>query len=100
MPFILAACSTAISDGLTYVSPQPPEFAQPFVGVPRGTQYPQQFPLNVPPYNVSATNPFTANWSQYEPINGAVSYFYKNRTPYAMTGNLTIEPEKVRPFRQ
>jgi hypothetical protein len=77
--------------GLTYLSPEPPQFANPFAGVLTGTQYPQQFPVNVPPYNVSASNPSVVNWSQYEPINGAISYFYKNRTPYAMTGNLTIE---------
>jgi hypothetical protein len=47
--------------------------------------------VNVPPYNVSASNPFAVNWSQYEPINGAISYFYKNHTPYAMTGNFTVE---------
>src|SRR6202049_1360140 len=62
--------------GLTYVSPQPPQFAQPFVGALTGAQYPQQFPVNVPPYNVSASNPFAANWSQYVPINGAISYFH------------------------
>ncbi|HEY6344149.1 MAG TPA: carboxypeptidase regulatory-like domain-containing protein [Bryobacteraceae bacterium] len=77
--------------GLTYVSPEPPQFAQPFVGALTGTVYPQQFPVNVPPYNVSSTNPFNVNWSQYEPINGAISYFYKNRTPYAMTANFTVE---------
>jgi hypothetical protein len=77
--------------GLTYVSPEPPQFAQPFVGALTGTQYPQQFPVNVPPYNVSASNPFAVSWSQYEPINGAISYFYKNRTPHAMTGNFTVE---------
>jgi hypothetical protein len=77
--------------GLTYVSPEPPQFAQPFVGALTGTQYPQQFPVNVPPYNVSASNPFQTNWGQYEPINGAISFFYKNRTPYAMTANFTIE---------
>jgi len=77
--------------GLTYVSPEPPQFAQPFVGALTGTQYVQQFPVNVPPYNVSASNPFSTDWSRYVPINGAISYFYKNRTPYAMTANLTIE---------
>jgi hypothetical protein len=77
--------------GLTYLSPEPPQFAQPFVGALTGTQYTQQFPVNVPPYNVSASNPFVADWSRYVPINGAISYFYKNRTPYAMTGNFTIE---------
>ncbi|HLH20137.1 MAG TPA: hypothetical protein VKX45_23125 [Bryobacteraceae bacterium] len=77
--------------GLTYVSPEPPEFAQPFVGALTGTQYTQQFPVKVPPYNVSQANPFSTDWSRYVPINGAISYFYKNRTPYAMTANVTIE---------
>ena len=77
--------------GLTYLSPEPPQFAQPFVGALTGAQYPQQFPVNVPPYNVSASNPFVTDWSRYVPINGAISYFHKNRTPYAMTANLTIE---------
>ncbi|MBV8842285.1 MAG: carboxypeptidase regulatory-like domain-containing protein [Bryobacterales bacterium] len=77
--------------GLTYVSPEPPQFAQPFVGALTGTQYVQQFPVNVPPYSVSPGNPFTTDWSRYVPINGAISYFYKNRTPYAMTANVTIE---------
>ena len=77
--------------GLTYLSPEPPQFAQPFVGALTGTQYPQQFPVNVPPYNVSPSNPFATDWSRYVPINGAISYFYKNRTPYAMTANFTIE---------
>ncbi len=77
--------------GLTYISPEPPQFAQPFVGALTGTQYTQQFPVNVPPYNVSASNPFVTDWNRYVPINGAISYFYKNRTPYAMTANLTVE---------
>ncbi len=77
--------------GLTYLSPEPPEFAQPFVGALTGTRYTQQFPVNVPPYNVSASNPFVADWGRYVPINGAISYFHKNRTPYAMTANFTIE---------
>jgi hypothetical protein len=77
--------------GLTYLSPEPPQFAQPFVGALTGTVYPQQFPVNVPPYNVSASNPFVTDWSRYVPLNGAISYFHKNRTPYAMTSNFTIE---------
>jgi len=52
--------------GLTYVSPEPPLFATPFVGAQTGKQYPQQFPVNVPPYNVSPQNPdANVNWSLY-----------------------------------
>lgn len=78
--------------GLTYTSPEPPEFAQPFLGALTGTQYPQQFPVKVPPYNVSPTNPDgSVNWSLYEPISGAGSYYYRNRTPYSMALNLTVQ---------
>ena len=78
--------------GLTYTSPESPQFDQPFIGALTGTKYIQQFPLNVPSYNVSAKNPDNSvDWARYEPINGAGSYYYKNRMPYAMTGNFTVE---------
>ena len=70
--------------GITYVSPEPPLFEAPFIGALTGTQYPQQFPVNVPPYNVSAKNPnANVNWPAYTPINGIDAYFPKNRTPYS-----------------
>jgi hypothetical protein len=66
--------------------------ATPFVGALSGTQFTQQFPVNVPPYNVSPTNPDTnVQWSRYTPISGAVSYFYKNKTPYSMALDFTVE---------
>lgn len=77
--------------GLTYNSSEPPEFASPFTGALTGTQYVQQFPVATPPYNVSPNNPYYADWSRYTPINGAISYFHKNRTPYSMNFNFTIE---------
>ncbi len=78
--------------GLTYTSPEPPEFATPFVGALSGTQFIQQFPVNVPPYTVSPRNPdANVQWSRYTPISGAVSYFHGNKTPYSMALNLTIE---------
>ena len=43
--------------GLTYTSPEAPVMATPFVGALTGTNYIQQFPVNVPPYNVSPANP-------------------------------------------
>ena len=78
--------------GLTYTSPEAPIMATPFVGALTGTQFVQQFPVNVPPYNVSVTNPDSkVDWSRYTPINGAGSVYYKNKTPYTMSYNLTIE---------
>ena len=77
--------------GLTYTTSEPPQFAQPFVGALTGTQYVQQFPVNAPPYNVSPKNPDFVDWSRYTPINGAISYFHQNRTPYSMNFNFIIE---------
>src|ERR1700686_3828058 len=78
--------------GLTYTSPESPVMATPFVGALTGTNYIQQFPVNVPPYNVSPTNPFTnLDWSRYTPISGAGSVYRYNKTPYSMSANLTIE---------
>ena len=78
--------------GLTYTSPEPPEMATPFVGALSGTQFPQQFPVQVPAYGHSPSNSDpNVPWSRYTPISGAVSYFYKNPTPYSMALNLTVE---------
>ena len=78
--------------GLTYTSPEPPEMATPFVGALSGTQFLQQFPVQVPAYGHSPSNPApNVPWSRYTPISGAVSYFYKNPTPYSMALNLNIE---------
>ena len=78
--------------GLTYTSPEAPVLATPFVGALTGTNYIQQFPVNVPPYNVSPTNPDpNVDWSRYTPISGAGSVYPFNKTPYTMSSNLTIE---------
>lgn len=78
--------------GLTYTSPESPIMETPFIGALSGTQYVQQFPVNVPSYNVSPRNPDNVvDWSRYYPISGAGSVYYKNKTGYAMQYNLTIE---------
>jgi hypothetical protein len=78
--------------GLTYTSPEPPLMSTPFVGALTGTQYIQQFPVNVPPYNVSPQNPDTnVNWARYTPISGAGSVWYQNKTPYTMSLNFSVE---------
>jgi hypothetical protein len=78
--------------GLTYTSPEAPVMATPFVGALDGTHFVQQFPVNVPPYNVSINNPDSnVDWSRYTPINGAGSVYYKNKTPYTISYNVTIE---------
>jgi hypothetical protein len=78
--------------GLTYTSLEAPMMATPFVGALTGTNFIQQFPVNVPPYTVSPTNPDPhVDWSRYTPISGAGSVYYKNKTPYTMSANLTVE---------
>jgi len=78
--------------GLTYTSPEPPLMSTPFAGALTGTQYIQQFPVNVPPYNVSPQNPDTnVNWARYTPISGAGSVWYQNKTPYTMSLNFSVE---------
>jgi hypothetical protein len=78
--------------GLTYTSPESPVMEAPFIGALSGTQYVQQFPVKVPSYKVSPTNPDNnVDWSRYYPISGAGSVWYKNKTSYVMQYNLTIE---------
>jgi hypothetical protein len=78
--------------GLTYTSPEPPLMATPFVGALTGTQYIQQFPVNVPPYTVSPSNPdANVNWARYTPISGAGSVWYQNKTPYTMSLNFSVQ---------
>jgi hypothetical protein len=70
--------------GLTYTSPEPPLFTNPLIGAETGTQYPQQFPIAVPPYNSSAKNPDSnIDWAAYYPINGLDAYFPRNKNPYS-----------------
>jgi hypothetical protein len=78
--------------GLTYTSPESPVMETPFIGALSGTQYVQQFPVNVPSYKVSRSNPDNSvDWSRYYPISGAGSVYYKNKTSYVMQYNLTVE---------
>jgi hypothetical protein len=78
--------------GLTYTSPESPVMETPFIGSLSGTQYLQQFPVNVPSYNVSTTNPDNAvDWNRYFPISGAGSVYYKNKTSYSMQYTISID---------
>jgi hypothetical protein len=78
--------------GLTYTSPEPPLMSTPFTGALTGTQYIQQFPVNVPAYSVSPKNPdANVNWARYTPISGAGSVWYQNKTPYTMSLNFSVE---------
>jgi hypothetical protein len=70
--------------GAFYVSPVPPDFAEPFVD--RGTQNSegQRFPVPFPPLNVSAKHPDNAvNWAQFLPISSSPGWYPGNVTPYS-----------------
>jgi len=70
--------------GITYTSPESPTFQNPLIGAITGTKYPQEFPVNVPPYGVSPRNPDpSVDWQSYFPINGIDAYYPKNKNPYS-----------------
>jgi hypothetical protein len=78
--------------GLTYTSPEPPLFTNPLTGAETGTQYPQQFPIAVPPYGVSAKNPDpNVNFAADYPINGFDAFFPRNKNSYSENYFLSIE---------
>jgi hypothetical protein len=78
--------------GITYTSPEPPVMSTPFIGALTGTQYIQEFPVDVPPYTVSPKNPDpNVNWSRYTPISGAGSVWYRNKTAYTESLNFTVD---------
>ena len=83
--------------GLTYNSPEPPLFENPLTGAETGTQYPQEFPVKVPPYSVSRTHPDAdVNWSAYFPINGIDAYFPRNQNPYSENYFVSLERQFAR----
>jgi Carboxypeptidase regulatory-like domain len=78
--------------GLSYTSPAPPLFAQPFVSAADGTAHPQPFPLVFPPLNVTVTNPNSdIMFSQFEPIAGMTGPNPNNIYPYSENYFLSIE---------
>jgi Carboxypeptidase regulatory-like domain len=78
--------------GYTYLTPQPPLFATPFISAADGGQNANPFPLTFPPHNISATNPDTAfNWPSVIPIAGDPYFFHRNVVPYTENYMLSFE---------
>jgi hypothetical protein len=68
--------------GYNYLSPAPPLFSTPFITAANGSQQTDPFPLNFPPHNVSAQNPFTAfNFAAVTPISADPYFYYRNSVP-------------------
>ncbi len=78
--------------GFYYGSPEPPEFANPFIDRGTGFNEGQRFPAPPPPFNVSPQNPDTSvNWPNEEPIGSSPGFYYKNVNPYAEDYELAID---------
>jgi hypothetical protein len=78
--------------GYYYGSPQPPEFATPYVDRGTGFVEGQKFPSAPPPSNSSPQHPDNSiNWSQDTPISSSPGFFYKNDLPYAEDYEFSVE---------
>jgi len=78
--------------GYTYLTPQPPLLATPFVSAANGNQNANPFPLAFPPNNVSAKNPDTSfDWASVTPIEGDPYFYYRNVVPYTENFMLSVE---------
>jgi hypothetical protein len=86
---IMSACPPY---GYDYDSFAPPLFETPFVTAASGQNVGQRFPEPIPTSGASAQHPnATVDWSQYMPITGMPSFYYRNATPYTASYNFSIQ---------
>ena len=80
--------------GITYTSPLPPLFQNPFITASTGQDLGQPFPVQLAPTGASRSNPNTnINWAQFEPISGIPGFSSTNRVPYVEEYTASIERE-------
>ncbi len=78
--------------GYNYLSPQPPLFATPFINSADGAQNVDPFPLNIPPHNVSARNPYSGfDFAAVTPISADPYFYYRNSVPYTENYMFSIQ---------
>ncbi len=78
--------------GLTYLTPELPLFATPFVNATDGGQNTNPFPFSFPPHNVSAKNPDTLfDWANVSRIDGDPYFSYRNAVPYSESFMFSFE---------
>jgi hypothetical protein len=78
--------------GLWWSSPNPPQFATPYVDLYTGNVEGQRFPIPLSQIHASPSNPDpTVNWAQFEPISYEVSYYHKNVVPYTENYMLSLQ---------
>lgn len=80
--------------GITYTSPLPPLFQNPFITASTGQNLGQQFPVQLAPTGASRSNPdVNVNWAQFTPISGIPGFNSTNRVPYVEEYTASIERE-------
>jgi Carboxypeptidase regulatory-like domain len=78
--------------GYTYLTPQPPLLATPFVSAATGEQNTNPFPIAFPPHDISAKNPYTSfDWASVIPIAGDPYFYYRNVVPYTENYMLSLQ---------
>jgi len=78
--------------GYNYLSPAPPLFATPFINSADGTENTDPFPLQFPPHNVSAANPYNSfDWAAVTPIAADPFFYYRNSVPYTENYMLSFQ---------
>jgi len=78
--------------GYNYLSPAPPEFAQPFINSGNGAVNTDPYPFTFPPHGVSQQNPYTGfNWASVIPIGAAPFFYYRNSVPYTENYMFSIQ---------
>lgn len=78
--------------GYNYLSPSPPLLATPFINAGDGTENTDPYPLNFPPHNVSASNPFTGfDFAATTPISAAPFFDTRNTVPYTENYMFSIQ---------
>jgi outer membrane receptor protein involved in Fe transport len=78
--------------GYNYLSPQPPLFSTPFINSANGLENTDPFPLNFPPHNVSAKNPYAGfDFAAVTPISADPYFYYRNAVPYTENYMFSIQ---------
>ena len=78
--------------GYNYLSPEPPLFSTPFINSSNGVQNADPFPLNFPPHNVSAKDPYTGfDFAAVTPISADPYFYYRNAVPYTENYMFSIQ---------
>ncbi len=78
--------------GYNYLSPSPPEFAQPFINSANGFANTNPYPFDFPPHGVSQSNPYTTfNWAAVTPISADPYFYFRNSVPYTENFMFSIQ---------